>query len=122
VDQCEYNGIAGELREVCDGLLVIPQFLIIGFILLLHIKDVDQYLYVLEDGFTLSSEVLLHQTILAPTIPEIQGQIPHEPELILIDVHRVPNTHGLAWWVIGKNDGVHGSFACLLAAHEQHFL
>ena len=73
----------------------------------------------LEDGLRLLGEIVSHELLLASAIPEIEGQVPEEPNIAFGDIDGVTDPHCLISWVICEYNRVHGSLSRAISPHQQ---
>lgn len=88
----------------------------------LDVKDVDEHLDVAEDVVALCGQVVLHEGVLAPAVPEVEGQVAEEADVRVLDVDRGAQPPCVLGDVVGEDDGAHRGLAGAALAHQQHLL
>ena len=68
MDKAENLGLRGEISQSVEAVLVVLELSIEVFTS--DVEDIDEYLHILENVFSLRLEILLHKEILATAIPE----------------------------------------------------
>ena len=89
---------------------------------ILNLKDIYQHLNTSKDCLLLHHKILLHESVLTSTIPQIQCQCSHELKLMFLPFDGVAYLLSIFGRKVGKDDRVHGGFAGSWIAHEQHLL
>ena len=88
----------------------------------LHVKDIDEDLHVAEDVVPLRGEVVLHEGLLTPTVPEVEDQIAQEPHVRVLHVNGGPQPPRVPGDEVGEDDGPHAGLAGPRLAHQQNLL
>ena len=75
--------------------------------MVLDVKHVDKHLDSPENGLFLHQEVLLHECVLAPTVPQVESQRAHELELVLLLLHRISYLFSVLGREVGEYHRMH---------------
>ncbi len=80
------------------------------------------YLHVSKDVFSLRSEIILHESLLTTTVPQVQGQVAEEPDVRVLHVDGGAQPSRVAGDVVGEDDGPHRGLARPRLSHQQDLL
>lgn len=106
------------LLDAAQRQLPILEALLQPLPMIFNLEDIDKHLHSAEDGLLLDQEILLHEGVLSSAIPQVEGQRPHELELVLLPFDRVADLLSILGGEVGEDDGVHGGFARARIAHQ----
>lgn len=53
----------------------------------LHIKDIDEHLNIAEYVVSLTGKVVLHEGLLATTVPQVQHQVSKEADMGVLNIN-----------------------------------
>lgn len=88
----------------------------------LHVEYVDQHLHHLEYVVLLLAEVVLHEHVLAPAVPQVQRHVPQKPQVRVLHIHRDTQPAGVERTVVAEDDGPHARLPGPGTAHQQQLL
>jgi len=72
-----------------------------------YVKDKDQNLHVFKYVLSLTLKVLLHEHILASTVPETQHQIAQESDPAFVNIYCESDAVGVSCEVVRKDNRSH---------------
>lgn len=118
MDENKNSTILIVLLDTLDSETPVLQTFLEFFLGLLDIEDIDDNFNILEDSLSLDHEVVIHESILASTVPQVESQVAHELKAMLFSLNCVAYFVCLFGRVVGENHRMHGCLASPLATHQ----
>ena len=78
------------------------------------------YLNISEDIVSLWSKIVLHESLLTSTIPQVEYKIAKQPHMGVLNINGGSQSPGVSGYEVGKDDGPHAGLARARFAHQQH--
>jgi hypothetical protein len=99
VHQQEHGSIGGVLLERVETVAVVLR--VFGGIARADFEDVDEHPDMLKDGRALCGEVRVHERVLSSAVPEVEYEVPKEPDVVLLDINGRAEARGERRGVVG---------------------
>ena len=80
------------------------------------------HLDISENVVALRGEVVLHEGLLTPAVPEVEDEVAQQPHVRVLHVYGGSQPSGVPSYEVGEDDGPHARLTRARLSHQQNLL